>query len=178
MKNDIEQILVSKKEIDIIVKRIADELTVDYADKNPVLIGLLKGCVMFMSDVSKCLDFNLELDYMDVSSYNGVSSTGVVTIDRDLKTDIVGRDIIIMEDIVDTGRTLTKVKELLINRGAKSVKVATLLDKPEGRIVELEAEYVGISVPNHFVVGYGLDYNERYRNLPYIGILKEKIYKK
>ncbi len=178
MKNDMKKILADAEEIEKVVSKVANEITNDYKDKKPVLIGLLKGCVMFMSDLSKKLDFQLELDYMDVSSYHGTQSTGVVSIDRDLKTDIKDRHIIIVEDIVDTGRTLTKIIQLMKERGVKSVKIATLLDKPEGRVVELKADYVGITIPNEFVVGYGLDYNEAYRNLPFVGVLKEEVYSK
>ncbi len=178
MKNDIKKILLSEQEIEEIVEKIAKEIEKDYKDKKPLLVGLLKGCVVFMSDLSKKLDFKLELDYMDVSSYYGTQSSGVVSIDRDLKTSVENRHVLIVEDIVDTGRTLEKIKSLMKDRGASTVKVVTMLDKPEGRVVEIQADYVGATIPNEFVVGYGLDYNDIYRNLPYIGVLKEEIYSK
>ncbi len=178
MIEDIKEVLVSNSDIEKIADELAVEITKDYRGKNPLLVGLLKGCMIFMADISKRLDFHIELDYMDVSSYAGVTSTGIVSIDRDLKTDVKNRDVLIVEDIVDTGRTLEKIIQVLKDRGAKSVKIATLLDKPDGRIVNLKAEYVGRVIPNAFVVGYGLDYDEKYRNLPYVGILKEEIYKK
>ncbi|MDE6013762.1 MAG: hypoxanthine phosphoribosyltransferase [Anaeroplasmataceae bacterium] len=178
MIEDIEKVSVSKEQIEQMITNLSEKINQDYYDKKPVFIGLLKGCNPFMMDLLKHIELYCTLDYMDVSSYDGTSSTGTVTILHDLKSDIKGKDVIVVDDILDTGRTLNEIKNLLLNRGAKSVKICVLLDKPEGRKVAIEADYVGGLVPNEFVVGYGLDYNELYRNLPYIGVLKEKIYSK
>jgi hypoxanthine phosphoribosyltransferase len=131
---------------------------------------------MFMADLMKTLDIDLQIDFMDVSSYDGVASTGDVRIVKDLDISVRNRHVIIVEDIVDTGRTLEKVIELLKSRGAASVEMVTLLDKPEARVAPIKAKYVGFTIPKSFVVGYGLDYNEKYRNLPYVGILKQSVY--
>lgn len=179
LSKDIEKVLVSPTEIQSIVKRLGETLTDDYKDKFPLVIGLLKGCVPFMADLLKELDFPLEIDYMNVSSYHGgVESTGDVKIIMDVGTPVKNRHVLIAEDIVDSGRTIRAVAELLHYRGAKEVKIVTLLDKPTGRIVEMTPEYVGVNIPNAFVVGYGLDYEEKYRNLPYVGTLKPQIYSK
>ena len=153
------------------------QLTKEYEGKNPLVIGVLKGAVMFMTDLSRAMDCDLELDFMDVSSYGaGMESSGDVKILKDLDTTVDGRDLLIVEDIIDTGRTLSYLIEIFKYRKAKSIKVVTLMDKKERRVVDLEADYIGINVPNEFVVGYGLDFNEKYRNLPYIGILKTEVY--
>lgn len=178
MNNDIKKICVSEQDIALMVKNIGLRISKDYADKEPIFIGLLKGCNPFMMDLLKTVDIKCTLDYMNVSSYSGTSSTGKVEIKQDITADIKGKDVIVVDDILDTGQTLSKIKKVLLDRGAKSIAICVLLDKPEGRKVKLEATYVGGLVPNEFVVGYGLDYNEHYRNLPYIGILKEEIYSK
>lgn len=179
MHNDIERILVSKEEIAEIAKRLGKQLTIDYKDKFPIVIGLLKGCVPFMASLITQIDCHIELGFMDVSSYHGgIESSGDIKIKKDLDIPVQDRHVIIAEDIVDTGRTIKVVMDLLKYRGAKSVSVVTLLDKPEGRIVVLEPEYIGVTVPKEFVVGYGLDYEEKYRNLPYVGILKKEVYSK
>jgi len=177
LSKDIESVLVSQEDIKKITQRLGKTITEEYQDKFPLVIGLLKGCVPFMADLLKELDFQLETDYMNVSSYHGgVESSGDVKIEMDLSTPVKGRHVLIAEDIVDSGRTIRTIAELLKYRGALDVRVVTLLDKPEGRVVELTPEYVGVTIPNAFVVGYGLDYNEQYRNLPYVGTLKPKIY--
>lgn len=176
MINDIKKISVSEEEIKELCHRIGKQISKEYAGKNPVFIGLLKGCNPFMMDLLKEITIHCELDYLDVSSYVGTSSTGVVVIHKDFRTDIKGRDVIVVDDILDTGRTLLEVQKLILKRGAKSMKLCVLLDKPAGRKVEIYADYAGKIVENEFVVGYGLDYNENYRNLPFIGILKEEIY--
>lgn len=178
MINDIEKVSVSSEQIEEMILKISKQINHDYAAKEPVFVGLLKGCNPFMMDLLKHIDLYCTLDYMDVSSYEGTTSTGTVAIKHDLESDIKGKDVIIVDDILDTGRTLDAVLKLLYQRGAKSVKLCVLLNKPEGRVIPIEADYVGGLVPNEFVVGYGLDYNEKYRNLPYIGVLKEKIYSK
>ncbi|MFZ2645839.1 MAG: hypoxanthine phosphoribosyltransferase [Trichococcus flocculiformis] len=174
---DIEEILYSEEEIIAVVKDLGAQLTKEYEGKNPLVIGVLKGAVMFMTDLSRAMDCDLELDFMDVSSYGaGMESSGDVKILKDLDTTVDGRDLLIVEDIIDTGRTLSYLIEIFKYRKAKSIKVVTLMDKKERRVVDLEADYIGINVPNEFVVGYGLDFNEKYRNLPYIGILKTEVY--
>jgi hypoxanthine phosphoribosyltransferase len=179
LDKDIERVLVSREEILEISKRMGKQLSEEYRDKFPIVIGLLKGCVPFMGQLIQDMDIQLELGFMDVSSYHGgIESSGDVKITKDLGVSVKGRHIILTEDIVDTGRTLKVIMELLLYRGAASVAVATLLDKPAGRIVTLEAEYVGTEIPKEFVVGYGLDYEEKYRNLPYVGVLKPEVYNK
>lgn len=179
MNKDIERVLYSVEDIQDAAKRIGNQLAVDYADKTPILLSVLKGAILWSVDVMREMDSYAELDFIDVSSYHGgVESAGEIMLRTDLTTDVAGRDIIILEDIVDTGRTLKYMIELLQERGAASVKVASLLDKKEGRVVEVDVDYVGFDVPKAFVVGYGLDYKELYRNLPYVGILKPEVYSK
>ncbi|MFV0559881.1 MAG: hypoxanthine phosphoribosyltransferase [Enterococcus sp.] len=177
LEKDIEKILITQDEIQTRCTEIGKELTAVYQDKNPLVIGVLKGAVPFMADIVRSIDTYLELDFMAVSSYgNATVSSGEVKIIKDLDTNVEGRDILIIEDIIDSGRTLAYLVDLFKYRKAKSVKIVTLLDKPEGRVVDIAADFVGFDVPNEFVVGYGLDYAERYRNLPYVGVLKPNIY--
>ncbi len=177
LDNDIERVLISQEEIQDIVKKLGKTIVEDYKDKFPIVLGLLKGCVPFMADLLKTLDMHLEIAFMNVSSYHGgIESTGDVKIDMDLDTTVKDRHILIAEDIVDSGRTIQAVVDLLKYRGAKSVKVVTLMDKPTGRIIDFVPEYIGKTIPKAFVVGYGLDYEEKYRNIPYVGTLKPKIY--
>lgn len=177
MINDIEKVVLSTERIQGICKQLGNRISKDYEGRNPLFIGLLKGCEPFISDLLKYVDIYCEVDYMKVSSYEGTESSGHIIIKSDINTDLSGRDIIVVDDIVDTGRTTLYIKELLQKRGAKSVSICCLLDKPEGRVVDVAVEYIGENIPKEFVVGYGLDYNERYRNLPYIGVLKEEIYR-
>jgi hypoxanthine phosphoribosyltransferase len=177
MKNDIEKILISEEEIEKKTREIAAQLTEDYKELFPLAIGVLKGAMPFMADLLKRVDTYLEMDFMDVSSYgNSTVSSGEVKILKDLDTSVEGRDILIIEDIIDSGLTLSYLVDLFRYRKAKSIKIVTLLDKPTGRKSNVKADYVGFVVPDEFVVGYGLDYAEKYRNLPYIGVLKPKIY--
>ncbi|EME7201134.1 hypoxanthine phosphoribosyltransferase [Enterococcus faecium] len=177
LEKDIERILISQEEIQVRCKELGKELTEIYQNTNPLVVGVLKGAVPFMADIVRSIDTYLELDFMDVSSYgNATVSSGEVKIVKDLDTNVEGRDLLIVEDIIDSGRTLAYLVDLFKYRKAKSVKIVTLLDKPEGRVVNIEADYVGFNVPNGFVVGYGLDYAEAYRNLPYIGVLKPSVY--
>lgn len=177
MNDDILRVLYDQEAIRAMVDRLATELRRDYAGKNPLVIGILKGAVMFMTDLVRAVGDYLEIDFMDVSSYGSATeSSGEVKILKDLDTSVAGRDVIIVEDIVDTGRTLAYLMKLFETRNAHSVRVCALMDKPERRIKAVTADYVGTQVPNEFVVGYGLDYAERYRNLPYIGVLKPAIY--
>ncbi|MCQ8261783.1 hypoxanthine phosphoribosyltransferase [Streptococcus suis] len=179
LDKDIKKILVSEEEIIAKCKELGQILANDYADKNPILVGILKGSIPFMAELMKHIDTHIETDYMVVSSYHGgTESSGTVKIIKDLDNSVAGRHIIFVEDIIDTGRTLKELKELFAFRQAASIKIATLLDKPEGRVVEIEPDYTCFTIPNEFVVGFGLDYDENYRNLPYVGVLKEEVYTK
>lgn len=176
MNNDIERVLYSQEEINHRADELAAAITEEYHDQNPLVISVLTGAMIFTSDMLKRLNFKLNVDLVDVSSYDGTDSTGQVKLDFDLKSDVKGRSVIIMEDIIDTGRTLKYLVQLLKDRGAKSVAVCALLDKPGRREVSIEGDYVGFTTPNEFLVGYGLDYNNLYRNLPYVGVLKRSVY--
>lgn len=178
MKDDIEKVLITEEELQSKVRELGSTLTAEYEDRYPLAIGVLKGAMPFMGDLIKRIDTYLEMDFMDVSSYgNSTVSTGEVKILKDLDTSVEGRDILIIEDIIDSGLTLSYLVELFRYRKAKSIKIVTLLDKPTGRKSKVKADYVGFEVPDAFVVGYGLDYAEKYRNLPYIGVLKPEVYK-
>ncbi|MCP3029677.1 hypoxanthine phosphoribosyltransferase [Halobacillus sp. A5] len=177
MHNEIEKILISEEEIQNKCKALGAQLTEEYDGRFPLAIGVLKGAMPFMGDLLKRIETHLEMDFMDVSSYDGgMRSTGEVKIVKDLDTQVEGRDLIIVEDIIDSGLTLSYLVDLFKYRKAKSIKIVTLLDKPAGRTSHIKADTVGFEVPDEFVVGYGLDYNEKYRNLPYIGILKPEVY--
>lgn len=177
LEQDIKKVLYSEEEIIAKTKALGEQLTRDYDCKNPLLIGVLKGSVPFMAELIKHIDTHVEIDFMVVSSYHGgTTSSGEVKILKDVDTTIEGRDVIFVEDIIDTGRTLRYLRDMFKYRKAKSVKIVTLFDKPEGRVVDIEADYVCYHVPNEFIVGFGLDYAEHYRNLPYVGVLKEEIY--
>ena len=177
LEKDIEKVLITKEQIAERCKELGKELTAEYQGKNPLVIGVLKGSIHFMADLCREMDCYLELDFMDVSSYgNATVSSGEVKILKDLDTNVEGRDLLIIEDIIDSGGTLSYLVDLFKYRKANSVKIATLLDKPEGRVVKIDADYIGFDVPNEFVVGYGLDYAEQYRNLPYVGVLKPRVY--
>lgn len=180
MHKDVEEILVSHDEIINRCEELGKQISDDYnKEKNvPLLVALLKGSIPFLSELMQHIDIDgVEFDVMDVSSYDGSESIGDVRINKDLSTSVKGISVLLVEDIVDTGRTLKEVKQMLLNKGASDVKVVSLLDKPERRIVEdMEAEYVGFTIKNEFVIGYGLDYNQKYRNLPYVGVLKRSVY--
>lgn len=177
MDNDIERILYSRDDIAKAAKRLGKQLTNDFQDKRPIIISVLKGAILFTVDVIKEMDVYAEIDFIDVASYHGgTQSSGEIDLVRDIGSDIAGRNILIIEDIIDTGRTLKYLIDLLKSRNAAEIKVCTLLDKEEGRLIDVKADYVGFSVPNEFVVGYGLDYQELYRNLPYVGVLKPSVY--
>lgn len=175
MHKDVKKILVSSEEITKREKELADEISKYYKEKNsvPVIVGLLKGSVPFMMGLVMKLDIDCEIDFMDVSSYSGTNSIEVRVI-KDIEGSVTDRDVLIVEDIVDTGKTLEKVTEMFKNKGAKEIKIVTLLDKPARREKAIEADYIGFVVPDEFVIGYGLDYNQKYRNLPYIGVIKEE----
>ena len=176
MDDKKRNILFSEEQIKVRVKELGEEISKDYEGKEVLLVGLLKGSVPFMAELAKHLNSDVTFDYMNVSSYDGVESKTLV-VKQDLKEDVSGKNILIVEDILDTGKTLYNVKEMLLKRNANSVKIVTMLDKEEGRIIDMKADYVGFKIPNAFVVGYGLDFNEKYRQLPYVGILKEECYK-
>ena len=177
MKDEIKSVLFSEEEIQTKIRELGKTLTEEYKDRFPLVVGVLKGAMPFMGDLTKRMDTHLEMDFMDVSSYgNEMVSSGEVKILKDLDTSVEGRDVLIIEDIIDSGLTLSYLVKLFQYRKAKTVKIVTLLDKPEGRKVDLKPDLTGFIVPDEFVVGYGLDYVERYRNLPYIGILKPEVY--
>lgn len=177
MINDIDYILYDEGTLKEKVKELGRAITEDYKGKTPFLIGVLKGCFVFMADVCREIDLACDIDFMAVSSYgNGTSTTGAVSITKDLSRDIEGRDVIIIEDILDSGVTLSYLKKYLANRNPASIKICTLFDKPARRTADIAADYVGFTCPDEFIVGYGLDYSEKYRNLPFIGVLKPEIY--
>ncbi|MDN7247558.1 hypoxanthine phosphoribosyltransferase [Planococcus shenhongbingii] len=177
LQKDIEEILISEERLQEKARELGAILTRDYQDKYPLAIGVLKGAMPFMGDLMKRMDSYVEMDFMDVSSYgNATVSSGEVKIIKDLNASVEGRDLLIIEDIIDSGLTLSYLVDLFKYRKANSIKIVTLLDKPSGRKVDLKADYIGFEVPDAFVVGYGLDYAEKYRNLPYIGILKPSVY--
>ncbi|MBR6209310.1 MAG: hypoxanthine phosphoribosyltransferase [Oscillospiraceae bacterium] len=179
MRDDIESILLTEEQLQKRIREMGQEISRDYADRNPIFIGVLKGCFMFMADLVRNVDVPCSIDFMAVSSYgNSTTTTGAVKITKDLREDIEGRDVVIVEDILDSGVTLHYLTGFLQNRRPASITIATLLDKPARRKAEVYAKYAGFEVPDAFVVGYGLDYAEKYRNLPYIGILKPEIYTK
>lgn len=174
---NIDRILLSEQQIKARVAELADKVTADYQDKDLVVISVLKGAFVFMADFVRSVKLNLRLDFMSASSYgSGTSSSGKLNVRMDIKADVKGKDVLIIEDILDSGVTLSYVKKHICDLGAASVKVCTLLDKPERRVADIAADYVGFSIENEFVVGYGLDFAEDYRNLPYIGILKPECY--
>lgn len=175
MHQDVKEILYSLEDIQKRSQELGKQISEDYAAKTPILLGLLKGSVPFMAELSKWIEVDVTMDFMHVSSYNGVHSE-TLNIKKDMEQDVRGKDVLIIEDIIDTGNTLFHVKELLLERGASSVKIVALLDKAECRTVDIQADYVGFVMPNAFAIGFGLDFNEKYRNLPYVGILKEECY--
>lgn len=176
MNNDIERILYSEEELNMRMDEMAQELTDEYAGDTPLVVPVMTGAMMFSSEMLKRMNFKLNVDIVKASSYAGANSTGKVKLVQDVRSDVKNRRIILMEDIIDTGRTLKFLKELFEKRGAKSVEICAMLDKPETRVVDLHGDYVGFSAPDEFLVGYGLDYDGFYRNLPYIGVLKRSVY--
>jgi len=178
VEKNIQSVLLSEAQIQQKVRELAAELTKEYADKNPVFIGVLKGVVIFFADMVRSMQFPCEIDFMCISSYGGTTTTGNVVVKKDVSVDLKGRHVVILEDIYDTGNSLSFVYQYLLSKEPASLKICTLLDKPERRKsgITLQPEYVGFTIPNEFVVGYGLDFNEQYRNLPYIGILKPEAY--
>ncbi len=175
--DDIDRVLIGENELAEIVYRLGAQISEDYKDKNLLMVSVLKGSVIFMADLMRAVTVPCNIDFMSVSSYDkGTKSSGVVRIIKDLDQNIEGKDLLIVEDILDSGKTLNYIQELLLARNPNSIRICTLFDKPERREVDLHAEYVGCTVPNEFIVGYGLDYAEYYRNLPFIGVLKPSVY--
>ena len=179
MLNDIKEILLTEEQIKNRIAELGKELSREYADKNPLVVGVLKGVVVFYADMIRAMDIPCQLDFMWISSYKGTASS-TMQVRQDVSADVEGRHVLILEDIFDTGNSLNFTVEHLSKRNPASLKICTLLDKPERRnpAVTLKADWVGFTVPNEFVVGYGLDYNEHYRNLPFVGVLKPETYSK
>ena len=177
LNNDISEVLVTEADLKEINARLGAQITKDFRDKNLLVVGILKGSIYFMTDLTRHIDLPLKIDFLAVSSYgSNTRSSGSVKIIKDIDIDLEGYDVLLIEDILDSGRTLSYVRKMLEARNAKSISICTLLDKPARRVVELTPDYVGCDVPDEFVVGYGLDFDQKYRNLPYIGSLKREIY--
>ena len=178
MEKDILKVLITEEQIRQRIQELGEELTRDYRDKDPIIVGVLKGVVVFYADMIRQIKTHFQMDFMWISSYEGTTSTGNMVVKRDIGSDIKGRHVLILEDIYDTGSSLDFTYRHLLSKEPASLKICTFLDKPERRKpgITLKPDYVGYTVPNEFVVGYGLDYNEHYRNLPYIGVLKPEAY--
>jgi hypoxanthine phosphoribosyltransferase len=176
MHDDIEEVLFSPEQIQKRVRELGEQISRDYAGKEPHLVTIVKGSIPFLADLIRAIDTPLSLDLIGVASYSGTQSSGEVRLTKDLDDPIEGRHVLVVEDIIDTGLTLSYVLRNLRQRAPASVKVVTFLDKPAGRGTPIEADYVGFTIPDAFVIGYGLDWNQRYRNLPYVGILKRDVY--
>ena len=176
MHDDVDRILFSAEQIQQRVQELGKQIAEDYGGREPHLITIVKGSIPFISDLMRAMDTNLSLDLLGVSSYEGTLSSGEVRLTKDLDHSIEGRHVLVVEDIIDTGLTLSYVLRNLRQRAPASLKVVTFLDKPDGRGTQIDADYVGFTIPDEFVIGYGLDWNQRYRNLPYVGILKRDVY--
>lgn len=180
MEKDIQKVLLTQEQIQDRIRELGEELTAEYAGKNPVIVGVLKGVVIFYADMVRQIKTPCQMDFMWLSSYVGTDSSGKMLVRQDVTANITGRHVLILEDIFDTGNSLNFTVEHLLSKNPASLKICTLLDKPDRRKsgITLQADYVGFTIPNEFVVGYGLDYNEQYRNLPFIGVLKPEVYEK
>lgn len=179
MLNDIKEVLFSEELLDSVVKKLGAQISSDYKGRNLLMVSILKGSIVFMTDLMRSIDIPCEIDFMAVSSYgSGIKSSGTVRIIKDLDRDIRGYDVLIVEDILDSGMTLNYLMDLLYARNPNSIRICTLFDKPERRKVDIFPDYKGLEVPDEFIVGYGLDYDEKYRNLPFVGILKPQVYMK
>lgn len=177
MREDMERILLTESDIHARVEELGRQISRDYAGREPLFVGVLKGCFIFMADLIRSVDLHCTMDFMAVSSYgDGTTTTGAVKINKDLSRDIAGQDVIIVEDILDSGVTLSYLKQYLSVRKPASISIVTLLDKPSRRTKPIVADLAGFEVPDEFVVGYGLDYAQKYRNMPYIGVLKPEVY--
>ena len=178
MHNDVERILISEEELKAKVAELGKQISEDYRGKPLLLVCILKGSVVFMADLMRAIDIDCKIDFMSTSSYySGTKSSGQVRIVLDLNKPVQDYDLLIVEDILDSGITLSYIKELLLPRKPRSIKICTLLDKPERRVADIKADYSGFSIPDEFVIGYGLDYDEKYRNLPYVGVIKPEAVK-
>lgn len=179
MLNDIDHILVDQQKIEEINIKLGKLISEEYKGKNLLLVSVLKGAVVFLADLMRHIEVPCNIDFMIVSSYgSGVKTSGVVKIVKDLDINLAGYDVLIVEDILDSGLTLSYIVDILKGRNPNSVKICTFLDKPDRRVADIKADYVGMAVPDEFVVGYGLDYDEKYRNLPFVGVLKKEVYSK
>jgi len=179
MRKDLSHVLISEEQLSQKVRELGERISADYKGKPLLLVSVLKGSIVFMADLMRAISIPVQVDFMSVSSYgNGVKTSGVVKILKDLDNPIQGLDVLVVEDILDSGMTLGYLREILLKRNCSSIRIVTLLDKPERRQVDIFPDYCGFQVPDDFVVGYGLDYNEQYRNLPYVGVLKPEIYTK
>ena len=180
MERNIQKVLLSEEQIQNRIRELGEILTAEYADKNPIVVGVLKGVVVFYADMIRQIKVPCQMDFMWISSYSGTNSTGTMKVKQDLSADIKGRHVLILEDIFDTGNSLEYTYHYLMSKEPASLKICTLLDKPERRRagITVKADYTGFTIPNEFVVGYGLDFNEQYRNLPYVGVLKPEAYEK
>ena len=176
MLHDIQQILITEEQLKRRIAELAEFLTEEYHDKNPLFVGILKGVVVFYADMVRAVQIPCQFDFLAVSSYQGTTSSGQLSYQKDISFELKGRHVVILEDILDTGITLKSVVEHLAAMEPASLKICTLMDKPERRQADVQADYVGFTIPNQFVVGYGLDYNEQYRNLPFVGVLKPEVY--
>ena len=178
IRENIDKVLVTEEQIRARSKELGEQITKDYENEGsaPLLVALLRGSVPFLAELIKHIDLDIQYDFMDVTSYKGTISTGNVKILKDLDSPVEGKDILLVEDIVDTGRTVSVIRSLIENRGAKSVKLVTLLDKPSKRVCDMTADYAGFEIDDYFVVGFGLDYDQHYRALPFVGVLKEDQY--
>ena len=173
----VKSILINEEEIVNMTKRLGEKISSDDKDKELVVVGMLKGCAPFMMELIKHITIPMTIDFIQASSYHGTKSTNNVILKKDVDTDLKGKHVLIVDDVLDTAQTITKVLEILADRGTASIELCCLLDKKEGRKVQYEAKYIGTEIPNEFVIGYGLDYNEYYRNLPYVAIVKDEVYK-
>lgn len=177
MSQDIERILITEEEIHSRIREVGAQLSTDYVGKKPIFVGVLKGVVPFFAEMARAVQIPCQWDFMSVTSFEGgTQSTGKLTFRKDIDHDIAGRHVVILEDILDSGATLKYVRELLLKRNPASVKICAMLDKPSGRTVDIEADYTCFTIPGAFVVGFGLDYDDYYRNLPYVGVLKPSVY--
>lgn len=173
----VKKVLVSERQIKKIANKLGKQISKDYKNKDLIVVGLLKGCAPFMMELIKHITIPLQMDFVQVSSYEGTKSTNNVKFKKDLETNIEGKHVLLVDDILDTAQTITSLLSVLADRGAASIELCCLLDKPAGRVVQYNAKYTGKVIPKEFVIGYGLDYNEFYRNLPYIAIVKDEVYK-
>ena len=179
LEQDVDQVLITEQQLDERIKEMGHQIAEDYQGEPLTIVGILKGAVIFFADLARAIDLPLQMDFMSVSSYgSGTTSSGVVKIIKDLDADVTGRHILLVEDIIDTGITLAYLKEYLSNRGARSVKICTLLDKPTRREKAVHVDYIGFTMQDEFLIGYGVDYAENYRNLPYVASLKRSVYEK